>query len=134
MTRRTMLEYLQTALAGRAAEEIEFGSDDVGSGAGGPSPSSDLAAATRFATLIVCQSGLGEDGSLLWTSTPNTAQEQQIELVLRNAYRSVLTRLRDNRTVLDKIAGALVEKQELSGKELRELASSQGGGSASGDG
>ena len=51
MTRRTMLEYLQTALAGRAAEEIEFGSDDVGSGAGGPSPSSDLAAATRFATL-----------------------------------------------------------------------------------
>jgi ATP-dependent Zn protease len=134
MTRRTMLEFLQTALAGRAAEEIEFGSDEVGSGAGGPNPSSDLAAATRFAMLIVCQSGLGEDGSLLWTSTPNAAQEQQMEAVLRNAYRNILTRLRDNRTVLAKIADALVDKQELSGKELRKLASVQSGGSASRDG
>jgi ATP-dependent Zn protease len=125
MTRRTMLEYLQTALAGRAAEEIEFGSDDVGAGAGGSSPSSDLAAATRFATLVVCQSGLGEDGSLLWTSAPNSAQEKQIEVVLRNAYRNILTRLRDNRTLLDRIAGALVARQELSGKELRELAARQ---------
>ena len=47
---------------------------------------------------------------------------------------SILTRLRDNRMVLDSIAEALVEKQELSGKELRELASSQGGVSASGGG
>ena len=35
-TRRTMLERLGTILAGRAAEEIVFGADDVGAGAGGP--------------------------------------------------------------------------------------------------
>ena len=63
MTRRTMLEYLQTVLAGRAAEEIVFGADDVGAGAGGSSTSSDLAVATRFATLVVCQSGLGRTGA-----------------------------------------------------------------------
>jgi cell division protease FtsH len=123
MTRRTMLEYLQTVLAGRAAEEIVFGADDVGAGAGGPSNSSDLAVATRFATLVVCQSGLGEDGSLLWTTTPTPAQEQQIEGLLRNGYRNILTRLRDNRELFDRVVAALVERQELSGNELRELAS-----------
>ena len=46
-------------------------------------------------------------------------------MVLRNAYRNILTRLRDNRTLLDRIAGALVARQELSGKELRELAARQ---------
>ena len=122
MTRRTMLEYLQTVLAGRAAEEIVFGADDVGAGAGGPSDSSDLAVATRFATLVVCQSGLGEDGSLLWTTKPTPAQEQQIEGLLRNGYRNILTRLRDNRELFDLVVSALVERQELSGNELRELA------------
>ena len=123
MTRRTMLEYLQTVLAGRAAEEIIFGADDVGAGAGGPSGSSDLAVATRFAMLIVCQSGLGEDSSLLWTSQPTAAQEQQIEGLLRNAYRNILTRLRDNRSLFDRVVAALFDKQELSGDELRQLAS-----------
>ena len=41
-TRRTMLERLGTILAGRAAEEIVFGADDIGAGAGGPDQSSDL--------------------------------------------------------------------------------------------
>jgi ATP-dependent Zn protease len=127
MTRRMMLEYLQTVLAGRAAEEIVFGADEVGAGAGGSSDSSDLAVATRFAKLIVCQSGLGEDGSLLWTTTPTPAQEQQIEGLLRNGYRNILTRLRDNRELFDRVVAALVEKQELSGAELRSLAAPAAG-------
>ena len=35
-TRRTMLEELETVLAGRAAEEIVYGADEIGGGAGGP--------------------------------------------------------------------------------------------------
>ena len=127
MTRRTMLEYLQTVLAGRAAEEIVFGGDDVGAGAGGSSDSSDLAVATRFATLVVCQSGLGEDGSLLWTTKPTAAQEQQIEGLLRNGYRNILTRLRDNQDLFDRVVAALMERQELSGNELRQLAEPKSG-------
>ncbi len=123
MTRRTMLEYLQTVLAGRAAEEIVFGTDDVGAGAGGPSDRSDLAVATRFAVLVVCQSGLGEGGSLLWTTQPTSAQEAQIDSLLRGAYQIALARIRDNRALFDRIVSALIEKQELSGDELRRLAS-----------
>ena len=67
LTRRTMLEALETALAGRAAEEVVFGADDIGQERAGRATSSDLAVATRLAELVVCQSGLGDDGALHWT-------------------------------------------------------------------
>ncbi len=35
MTRRTLIETLETTLVGRAADEVVFGADNVGSGAGG---------------------------------------------------------------------------------------------------
>jgi ATP-dependent Zn protease len=125
-----MLERVETVLAGRAAEEVVFGADDIGAGAGGPSTNSDLAVATRLATLVVCQSGLGEGGSLRWTTEPSAAQEQQIDELLRNGYSSVRARLQVQRPLLDRVALALEEKQELSGNELRRLAGSSGDAAA----
>jgi len=126
LTRRSMLEELETVLGGRASEEVVFGPDDIGAGAGGPSSSCDLAVATRLATLIVCQSGLGDDGFLRWTPQPTHVQDETIEDVLQATYRSIRTRLQANRALLDRVAAALEEKQELSGNELRELAKSTG--------
>jgi ATP-dependent Zn protease len=120
-TRRTLLEQLETVLAGRAAEELVYGEDDIGAGAGGPSERSDLAAATRLAELIVCQSGLGADDALHWTSEPTPAQVKQIGAMLAKSYRSVLERLEANRDLLDRVADILEDKQELSGAELRSL-------------
>jgi AAA+ superfamily predicted ATPase len=77
LTRRTILEQLETLLAGRAAEEVVFGAGDVDTGAGGPSKRSDLAVATRTAALLVCQSGLGDDGALHWTEQPTPAQDNR---------------------------------------------------------
>jgi ATP-dependent Zn protease len=121
MTRQTMLEYLGVCLAGRAAEELVFGADNVGAGAGGPSSTSDLAVATRFATQIVCQSGLGDDNSLVWTATPTLEQQQQVGELLRNSYQSIRLTLAGNRPILDLVANSLADRQELSGEELREL-------------
>jgi DNA polymerase III delta prime subunit len=123
-TRRTMLERLGTILAGRAAEEIVFGADDVGGGAGGSNQQSDLAVATRLATLIVCQSGLGDDGGLRWTANPSSSQEAQIDELLRKTYEQTRVGLREHRILLDRVVQVLEEKQELSGNELRRLASS----------
>ena len=100
-----------------------FGANNVGAGAGGPSSTSDLAVATRFATQIVCQSGLGDDNSLVWTATPTPDQQQQVGELLRSSYQSIRLTLASSRTILDLVAHALAEKQELSGEELRELAS-----------
>jgi ATP-dependent Zn protease len=131
LTRRTMLEQLQTMLAGRASEEVVFGADDIGAGAGGPASNSDLAIATRLATLIVCQSGLGDDGLLRWTTQPTAAQEDTIDDVIGEAYRGVRTSLQACRPLLDRVTAALEEKQELSGNELRRLAESVGHAAAS---
>ncbi len=121
LTRRTLLERLETVLAGRAAEEIVFGSDEIGAGAGGASEGSDLAIATRLAELIVCQSGLGDDDALHWTSKPTPAQEKQIRAMLGKAYGNIVARLEDERALLDQIVDVLEAKQELSGTELRQL-------------
>ena len=126
LTRRTMLEQLGTVLAGRASEELVFGVDDIGAGAGGPATNCDLAVATRLATLIVCQSGLGDEGFLRWTTQPTAGQDEMIDDVMRDAYRGIRIRLQACRPLLDHIVAALEEKQELSGNELRRLAKSVG--------
>ena len=132
LTRHTMLEQLETVLAGRAAEEIVFGADAIGGGAGGPDTTCDLAVATRMATLIVCQSGLGDDGFLRWTTQPTPAQDEKIEDVMQGAYRSIRIRLQACRPLLEHVAAALEDKQELSGDELRRLAESLGPAAAAG--
>jgi ATP-dependent Zn protease len=129
-TRRTLLERLETVLAGRAAEELVYGADDIGAGAGGPSESSDLAVATRLAELIVCQSGLGDDDALHWTSEPTPAQVKQIGAMLTKSYGSILDRLEANRDLLDRIVEVLEGKQELSGTELRGLLARSAGAKA----
>jgi cell division protease FtsH len=126
LTRHTMLEQLETVLAGRASEELVFGADAIGGGAGGQDTSCDLAVATRLATLIVCQSGLGDDGLLRWTTQPTPDHDEKIEDVMQAAYRSIRIRLQACRPLLDHVAAALEDKQELSGDELRGLAKSVG--------
>ena len=126
-TRRTMLEQLETALAGRAAESVVFGADDVSTGAGGSSQHSDLAAATRTATYYVCQSGLGDTSSLLWTTEPSPEQIARVSELLDKAYSSILARLELKRDLVLSIAELLEQRQELSGDELRRLVRAGGG-------
>lgn len=121
LTRRTMLERLETTLAGRAAEAVVFGPDDVSTGAGGSSEHSDLAVATGTATYFVCQSGLGGPTALLWTTSPSHEQTARVNELLDQAYNSVLARLELQRELLLRIADVLKEKQEMSGDELRQL-------------
>ena len=89
-----------------------------------PSTSSDLAVATGIATLLVCQSGLGQDGGLHWTSTPTGAQLRQIDRLLKNSYRATLARLRTHRSLLDQLSEALLREQELDRRQLRAIVSS----------
>jgi AAA+ superfamily predicted ATPase len=120
MTRTEVRERLRTILAGRAAEEVVYGKDDISLNAGG-GPTSDLAVATRTATNVICTSGFGTDGSLHWTSTPTSAQAKQVNALLRSSYRAAVALLRENRDALDRIAAALVEHQELDGASVRAL-------------
>ncbi len=121
MTRREYMEQLEVVLGGRAAEELRFGEDGVTGGAGGNMPNSDLAVATRMATRLVGQYGLGADRKLLWTENLTASQVAQVEQILRDAYSSVTTKLRGNESRLLALASELRQRQELTGAEVRAI-------------
>ena len=121
-TRKQYLEHLQVVLAGRAAEEIVFGKDNISGGAGGDSQSSDLAVATRLATNLVCNLGMGKTSTLIWGNTPSADQQEEIEKLLQEAYSTALAKLEAHRKSLNALSKALVEKQELMGDEVKNIA------------
>ena len=120
MTRAQVLNRLRTVLAGRAAEALVYGPDNISLSAGGGT-SSDLAVATRIATSAVCTAGLGGDGSLHWSATATPAQLRQVDRLLSDASRAAEKLLRKQRADLDRLVEALVEKQELDGETVRAL-------------
>jgi ATP-dependent Zn protease len=120
-TRASARYYLELLLAGRAAEAIVFGADAVGLGAGGPSPQSDLAMATRLATDLVCRSGLGDGGHLLWTEAPTAGQLVEVEALLRRAHLAITERIAQQRPLLDAVVALLLDREEVTGAEVRAL-------------
>lgn len=122
LTRADYFALIDVTLGGRAAEEAFYGPDAVGAGAGG-GENSDLAKAMDLALDMVCRLGLGKDLKLCWYPTPRKGDERQAEALLAEAYSRAKSIIADNRDLVLRIADLLVEKQELSGKDLYLLRS-----------
>ncbi len=116
-------------LAGRAAEEVVFG--EASSGAGGGSDS-DLAQATRLATLAIGCCGLDNEAGLVWRGAPSTTSFSamlnetpelmtRVRSMLSAAYRETSTLLRSRRRVIHIIAEALIDRSALDGDEVRAI-------------
>jgi len=118
--RSDYLAYLAILLGGRAAEEVFFGEDYVGAGAGG-SENSDLAKAAEVATDMVCRLGLGRNKRLIWRGSPTIHDEAEIEELIADAYERAKDIVSQGRGFVEKLADVLVNKQELPGAELRML-------------
>ena len=118
-------------LAGRAAEEIVF--DTVTTGA-----SNDIEKATSIARAMVTQYGMSKkfgliglqtiesqylEGRAVMNCSDVTAAEVDSEVmrILKECYDEALTLLRENRTILDKIAAYLIEKETITGKEFMKI-------------
>lgn len=124
--RRSEIESLLAIdLAGRAAERLVLG--QVCRGAGGPS-TSDLASATQTAAALELSWGLG--ASPVWLAAPEAAMAQmRLDPALRNRVGEHLQRaeaqatriLAANRTLLEEMAAALVERKLIAGTALDEL-------------
>jgi len=121
MTRKQYMERLEIVLAGRAAEEIVFGYEEISGGAGGSVKDSDLAIATHIAISLVGHYGMGPEGDLLWNESPDGDEREQAEQLLQGAYERVREKLKEREDRLEALAEALVERQELTGGEAREL-------------
>ncbi len=123
MTRDDYLHEIRVLLAGRAAEDLLFGTEGVSDLAGNYGEHSDLAQATRIARHLLGVSGLAGEGDLTWyAALPaglHRPVETAIEPLLREAYETALRELEEHRPLLETIATALNRQQELDGATLR---------------
>lgn len=124
--RRSEIESLLAIdLAGRAAERLVLG--QICRGAGGPA-TSDLARATQTAAALELSWGLGD--SPVWLAPPEVAMAQmRLDPALRTRVAEHLLRaeaqatrnLVANRSLLEEMAAALVERKLIAGTDLDEL-------------
>ena len=123
---------LAVALAGRASEEIFFGANKITTGA-----ESDIAQATRLARYSITTAGLSDKIGLVAINQANTfgqrialenASEKTAEIVdneIRNwldvAHKDAKSILTKGKATVDKLAKALLDKETLSGEEIKEI-------------
>ncbi len=118
-------------LGGRAAEEIVF--DSVTTGA-----ANDIERATDIARNMITRFGMSKKFGLMGLATVEsqylegrtalncsdaTAAEIDSEIVelLKESYEKALSMLRENRSIMNKIAAFLIEKETITGKEFMEI-------------
>lgn len=111
---------LDVVMAGRAAEEIVFGKELITSGA-----MSDIERATDIATNMVVNWGMSEKiGMRKIAQSPlgyGDIVDAEIKGVLDRSYARAVETLTNQRAALNAIAEALLERETLSGKEVRAI-------------
>ncbi len=131
MSKEEMLTRITTLFGGRAAEQIIFNSITTGA-------SNDIEKATELARAMVTQYGMTDefglvcletveskylDGRTVMNCADSTASQvdQVVMRLLKECYKKAEDLLRDNKEVLDKIAGYLYEKETITGKEFMDI-------------
>ena len=121
-TKEELRDFMVTALAGRAAEELVFGR--VTNGA-----ANDLEKVTQVARAMVFEWGMGEsvtsrtmraDNYALSEETKRLRDTEQAQLT-DEAYTEARRLLAKHRPALDRVAAALLEKETLTREELLGL-------------
>jgi len=126
-----LLSMIVMALGGRAAEEIVFG--DVTTGA-----ANDIEKATSYARSMITMYGMSDYFGLMQLETiesqyldrrsvlncaDTTAAEvdREVKELLAASYREAKELLSANRTILDRIAAHLIEKETITGEEFMAI-------------
>ena len=131
MTKSELLARITTLLAGRAAEEIEFGEESTGA-------SNDIEQATKLARSIVTQYGMSDKFGMMGLESPSSQYldgrpvftasdvssagvDEEISRIIRECYETALGLLGENRTKLTEIAEYLVTHESINGTQFMEL-------------
>lgn len=117
---KKLLADLDVAMAGRAAEEIVFGKENVTTGASG-----DIDQATNLARKMVTEWGMskviGMVRAIDENGKPTSAAEPEIRKLIDEAYDRAKTLLTTHRDGLDRLTQALLDKKTLDGTEVSEI-------------
>ncbi|PLX42196.1 MAG: cell division protein FtsH [Deltaproteobacteria bacterium] len=132
--KKFLMGKLSVNMGGRAAEMVIF--EDTSTGA-----QSDLKSSTDLAEKMVCQWGMsekigpvtfsrGEEHVFLgkklaqdktWSEETGWLIDQEIENFVKEAEKTALILIKENRDALDRIAEALLEREEITGDDVRLL-------------
>ena len=131
MTEEDLLTEIRTLLAGRSAEEVVFQSKSSGA-------ANDIERATELARKMVTLFGMSDkygmmalatiqnqylDGGYGLTCAQDTAAgvDQEVRHIIDTCHQDALNILRENRDMLDAIAGYLLEKETITGQEMMAI-------------
>ncbi len=119
-TRRELENAIAVKLAGRAAEEIVFGKEEISTGC-----AHDLAAATMVATKMVAFWGFSERLGLASIDMETAAGVPEVRTeaarILSEQYARTLVVIGDNRQNLDELTTRLVEDRFLTAEHIRRI-------------
>ncbi len=139
--RAYLVDELIVLMGGRLAEQVVFGPDQITTGAG-----NDLERATELARKMVCEWGMSKLGPLTfgkreeaiflgkefarhqdYSETTAVEIDGEIKSLVEGAYRRAEEIIHDHRPVLDRVAGALLEREVLEGEEVYRMMSEHTG-------
>lgn len=122
-SKKQMENSIKIALAGRVAEEIIFGRDNVTTGA-----SSDIEKATKIIANLVKRFGMGESTGMLnydiilqGSQSYNQAILEECEKAMERYYSETKKLLVENKYLLDRIAQALLAEETIDEERLDSL-------------
>ena len=130
-SKEELTERIVTALAGRASEELNFGSVTTGA-------SNDIEQATGIARSMITQYGMSEkfglvklesvedkylSGRTVMECSDLTAAEidKEIMKLMNDCYEQAKKLLSDNKELMDELAQFLLEKESITGKQFMEI-------------
>ncbi len=127
ISKTEMEEKMIALMGGRAAEKIVL--NDISTGA-----SNDIEVATNIAKDMITKYGMSETLGPISINTEQDPYELQmlgqkfgdaigaeVKILLDNAYTTAQKLIRENMDKLDKVAGALLEREVISAEEFQEL-------------
>ncbi len=128
LSKEELTNKILTFTAGRAAEEVVFGSVTTGA-------ANDIEQATKLARAMICRYGmseefgmvcmeqvtniyLGGDASLTCSPETQTKIDDTVARLVQTQYEKAVQMLRENKPKLDEIAKHLYEKETITGEEF----------------
>ncbi|MDR2932474.1 MAG: ATP-dependent zinc metalloprotease FtsH [Oscillospiraceae bacterium] len=131
MTKAELLAQITTLLAGRAAEEIEFGESSTGA-------SNDIERATKMARSMVTQYGMSDkfdmmslestqnqylDGRNVATCSEATGAliDDEVRAIIKACHEKARGLLEENKEKMSEIAEFLIEKETITGAQFMDI-------------
>lgn len=123
VTKKRIKNQLAVLMAGRVAEEIFFGRDNITIGA-----QNDIERATSLAVDYIAKYGMDEDSAFVnlgvlaeKLNIPLTSVEKSVKNLAVEIYSEVVQIVEDNKDKVEKIAGLLMEKEIINEEELSSI-------------